>query len=55
VARIGGLEWMVGLPVQSPEAAQVAEAKRWEIDPLYQRVADDLDTLFRTVGLRIAT
>jgi hypothetical protein len=33
----------------------MAEAKGWELHRLYQRVADDLDTLFRAVSLRIAT
>ena len=33
---------------------KLAEAKRCELDRLYQRVSDDLDTLFRAVGLKIA-
>jgi len=33
---------------------KLAEAKRCELDRLYQRVSDDLDTLFRAVGLQIA-
>ena len=33
---------------------KLAEAKRSELDRLYQRLSDDLDTLFRAVGLKIA-
>jgi hypothetical protein len=33
---------------------KLAEARRCELDRLYQRVSDDLDTLFRAVGLRLA-
>jgi hypothetical protein len=32
----------------------LAEQKRCELDRLYQRVCDDLDTLLRAVGLRVA-
>ncbi len=32
----------------------LAEAKRCELDRLYQRIADDLDALLRTVGLKTA-
>jgi len=34
--------------------SRLAEAKRCELDRLYQRVSDDLDALFRAVGLNIA-
>jgi hypothetical protein len=33
---------------------KLPEAKRCELDRLYQRVSDDLDLLFRAVGLKIA-
>ena len=32
----------------------LAEEKRCELDRLYQRVCDDLDSLLRAVGLRVA-
>ncbi|MCC6363512.1 MAG: hypothetical protein IT165_08295 [Bryobacterales bacterium] len=32
----------------------LAEQKRCELDRLYQRVSDDLDALFRAVGLNVA-
>jgi hypothetical protein len=32
----------------------LAEGKRCELDRLYQRVCDDLDALFRAVGLKVA-
>jgi hypothetical protein len=32
----------------------LAEEKRCALDRLYQRVADDLEALFRTIGLKVA-
>jgi hypothetical protein len=33
---------------------RLAEEKRWQLDRLYQRVADDLGALLREVGLKVA-
>ena len=32
----------------------LAEAKRCELDRLYQRISDDLDALLRAIGLKVA-
>ena len=32
----------------------LVEEKRCELDRLYQRVCDDMDALFRAVGLKLA-
>ena len=32
----------------------LAEAKRCELDRLYQRISDDLNALLRAIGLKVA-
>jgi hypothetical protein len=43
-----------GLLKPFPGDRKLAQEKRCELDRLYQRIADDLNTLLRTVGLRVA-